>query len=472
MRPNSKSLSVLILCASGGLLLLAGCGGFALPMSPLSGGFDDGYYDWLPPDEGAGSGLLDGDDSGKVEPDTSGAAETTPGAALGEDSGGTGIQAGLLTAGTFDDNLNLDVFRTFIGDMQQQATGGIPSVNLGQRALITVKNEAGNPVGGAMVTIATAGPGDSSSSLLSVPTSTDGVAVFVSGIDAAGAGEVNQFTVTVAPSDGADPLTVTTDLTNLDWTIVVPGQDATVPPPQLDLAFVIDCTGSMGDELEYLKAEVSNIVDTVAARFPTIALRYALVCYRDEGDEYVTRSFDFTDSLQDFQTSISLQSSMGGGDYPEAVHKALQAVRELSWTSGPVARVLFWFADAPPHAEYAQVAFEKVLGLRASGVRIYPVAASGVADEAEFLMRTTAMLTGAEYVFLTDDSGIGNPHAAPHIPCYVVQHLKQVLIRLITSELAGQRQYPTAEQILRTVGNPVDGVCATTQPVDQQQEQQ
>jgi hypothetical protein len=53
-----------------------------------------------------------------------------------------------------------------------------------------------------------------------------------------------------------------------------------------------------------------------------------------------------------------------------------------------------------------------------------------------------------------------------------VQHLKEVFIRLISSELAGQRQYPSQEQVLRTVGHPVDGVCTATQPADQQQPQQ
>lgn len=74
----------------------------------------------------------------------------------------------------------------------------------------------------------------------------------------------------------------------------------------------------------------------------------------------------------------------------------------------------------------------------------------------------------AEYIFLTDDSGIGNPHAEPHIPCYVVENLNQLLIRLIGSELAGERQYATEDRILRTVGNPVNGVCTATQPAGEQ----
>jgi hypothetical protein len=34
-----------------------------------------------------------------------------------------------------------------------------------------------------------------------------------------------------------------------------------------------------------------------------------------------------------------------------------------------------------------------------------------------------------------------------------------MMIRTISSELAGTLIQPTAPQVLRTIGNPVDGVC-------------
>lgn len=462
MRSLAGLSTVLALGAGLMLPLLSGCGTpFVLDAVGLDAGFDDGRGDL------AGGGGSGGDGTASPEGGGGTASEGEDFPSPGEGNGGSG-QAGLLTAGTFDDNLNLDVFRSFVGSVLQAITEGVPSFNLGERAVIRVKNEAGNPVGGAAVAVTAAAPVAGDAPLVTLVTGTDGRAVFATGIDAAGAGDPTQFTLAVLPPGAAQATTVTTDLSNLDWQVMVPGQEATVPPVQLDLAFLIDCTGSMDDELEYLKAEVSDIAAAIAARFPTVLLRFALICYRDDGDTYVTRSFDFTGSIEDFQTNLSLQASDGGGDYPEAVHKALAAADELSWTDGAVARVLFWIADAPPHAQDAQTAFDRVLTLRARGVRLYPLAASGVAVEAEVLMRVAALLTGAEYIFLTDDSGIGNPHAEPHIPCYVVENLNQLLIRLIGSELAGERQYATEDRILRTVGNPVNGVCTATQPAGEQ----
>jgi hypothetical protein len=67
-------------------------------------------------------------------------------------------------------------------------------------------------------------------------------------------------------------------------------------------------------------------------------------------------------------------------------------------------------------------------------------------------MRTAALLSGARYLFLTDDSGVGLPHAEPHIPFYRVERLDRLIIRMIASELAGRHLEPKPEEILRTVG--------------------
>lgn len=42
------------------------------------------------------------------------------------------------------------------------------------------------------------------------------------------------------------------------------------------------------------------------------------------------------------------------------------------------------------------------------GIAAVPVAASGVDVPTQYVLRSTALITGGTYVFLTDDSGIGN----------------------------------------------------------------
>ena len=117
--------------------------------------------------------------------------------------------------------------------------------------------------------------------------------------------------------------------------------------------------------------------------------------------------------------------------------QAMEEADRLEWREDDTARVLFLLADAPPHDDRILRTVEAVEALRSRGVSIYPVAASGTAERAEFVLRAAALLTGAEYLFLTDDSGIGLPHAEPHIPFYHVQRLDHQMLRMIRAELRG-----------------------------------
>lgn len=232
------------------------------------------------------------------------------------------------------------------------------------------------------------------------------------------------------------------------------------PKTQLDVAIVLDTTSSMSDEIRYLQAEFDAIAKTVKDRFPQTTPRFGLVVYRDHGDAYVTRSVQFTADAAAFRASLAAQASGGGGDLPEAVPEGLDEGVKLDWrTTGEVARVMFWVADAPQHPGTEQAVNQAVLGAVAKDIHVYPIASSGVTGAAELTMRTTAQVTGGRYIFLTDDSGVGNAHAEPHIPCYVVTPLQGAIIRMVDSEMRGVRSEPAAAEVIRTVGDPKDGRC-------------
>jgi hypothetical protein len=230
-------------------------------------------------------------------------------------------------------------------------------------------------------------------------------------------------------------------------------------PQALDFMLVMDATGSMGDEMNYLTTEFKDIINSVKSQFPTTSIRFGLTVYRDIGDDYVVKSFDFTESVETMQSQLAAQSADGGGDYPEAMEQALERVNQSQWRTGNTLRLVFLVADAPPHTDKLEAALAQAKIARSQGLRFYPLAASGVADEAEYIMRLAAATTHGRYLFLTDDSGVGNPHSEPKIPCYVVTRLDQLMIRVISSELSGQRVEPQPEQILRSVGEQQNGVC-------------
>ncbi len=358
-------------------------------------------------------------------------------------------QAGRLTAGAFDDTLNPDVLSRFAERMAQQSdTREVANRVVGEMTIVRIVDERGRPIHDAEVRLDTDRRG------AKVPTGTDGRAIFFAGWDLPPEGH-RQGKVQAVIEHGRERMSVPIREGTINTIKMRNVQARSVDA--VDIALVIDATGSMGDELEYLKVELRNIARTIERSFPRVDQRFALVVYRDDGDDFVSRSFDFS-NLSRFEDQLGRQSAGGGGDYPEAMDAALEDAADLSW-SRDSAKVVFLVADAPPHAQQMRRTMDAVDDLRARGAAFYPVAASGVASEAEIVMRAAAAGSGGQYVFLTDDSGVGNTHAEPHIPCYEVQALRDIMIRMVHTELAGERISANSRQTIRSVGRSNDGVC-------------
>lgn len=204
----------------------------------------------------------------------------------------------------------------------------------------------------------------------------------------------------------------------------------------VDVAFVVDATGSMGDEINFLKAEMTDIIFQSKQISSKLNFRFANVFYRDEGDAYVTKSMDFNRILTEASSFIEAQYAGGGGDYEEAVEIALDtAINQLGWSEQARARILFLVLDAPPHnTELNRAKLEKLIRKAAEkGIRIVPIGASGINKSTEYLLRAMALSTNGTYTFLTNHSGIGNAHIEPTTDKYDVETLNDVMVRIIKS---------------------------------------
>jgi Mg-chelatase subunit ChlD len=230
------------------------------------------------------------------------------------------------------------------------------------------------------------------------------------------------------------------------------GKPAAVPT-RLDLVFLVDATGSMGDEIAKLKSSMRAMAQQISQLPGRPDICYGLVAYRDRGDAFLTRSHDFTDDLGAFQDGLARLQAGGGGDTPEALNEALhETVHSLSWRADAV-RLAVLVADAPPHLDYTgcQAAHEATKrcpqydrGMQAAlakGIKLFAVGASGLDPVGEYVFRQMAQYTAGRFVFLTyrdaDNPGSGPGTQTVHdVRGYSVQTLDKLVVRLVDEELA------------------------------------
>jgi hypothetical protein len=359
------------------------------------------------------------------------------------------VEPGVLTAGDIDDNLNLRQFTASQNKMlQSDKEGLLPSIKTRNRVVLRVLDSEHKPVSNAKVIIL------ADQKEIVAHTRSDGYLYLYPSLHRI---HTKQARIRIV-ADDTHTLDRNLDLGTKSHTFRLKAY-TNLLPLKLDLMFVIDTTGSMMDELAYIRRELDDIVTRIKGQHHNVNIRLALVVYRDVGDEYVVKEYDFTNSMEKMQSWLSAQKASGGGDYPEAVERALEEAYQQSWRTESSAKVLFFIADAPAHDQHLKKAFAASKEFIAKGIRVYPIGASGVAEKAEYLMRSIALISGGRYLFLTDDSGVGLKHKEPESKCYQVTKLNGLIERVILSELAGKRVEPQQEDIIRRVGEYKAGRC-------------
>jgi Mg-chelatase subunit ChlD len=120
---------------------------------------------------------------------------------------------------------------------------------------------------------------------------------------------------------------------------------------RIEVCFVLDTTGSMGGLIAGAKAKIWSMANDIISAKPTPEVRFALIGYRDRGDDYVTKITPLTDDLDAVYAELNKFQAAGGGDGPESVGRALdESVQKIEWTKdASVLKIIYLVGDAPPH---------------------------------------------------------------------------------------------------------------------------
>ena len=334
-------------------------------------------------------------------------------------------QAGpfVLTAAEWNDNDNWPFFTNLVNT----GTISFPSFGIDprNRLKVTLTDEAGAPLWGETVSLR-----DGDIMLWSAQTDRNGVAYLFWTEDHSPNELVLGGTAQPLPQqevggDEQNPGTMR-PATELTFTAAASAPAKT----ELQVMFIVDTTGSMSDELSYLQKDFTAIAEDVG----TSGVRWSVNFYRDTGDDYVTKCNPFTGDIAEVRGLINAEYAAGGGDTPEAVAEILTQTLTAGtgWADGSE-KLAFLIFDAPPHEGKEQELIKAVQSAAAKGIRVVPVVASNAERETELFGRALAICTGGTYVFLTDDSGVGDSHLEPIVGDYEVELLHDLIVRIINA---------------------------------------
>lgn len=332
-------------------------------------------------------------------------------------------EAFVLTGAEWNDNANWEFFTNLVNSN----TISFPAYGIDprHRVAVNVTDAAGNAVRNEAVTLAD----ESGTVLWSARTNKDGVAyLFYQDGQSPSAINVAGTTTPVAREvkDGAqgEPSMVILE----DVSVTIGSASAGASTDGLQVMFIVDTTGSMSDEIAYLQKDFAAIASDVG----NDNVSYSVNFYRDEGDTYVTKCNGFTSDVAQVQQLLNGEVAEGGGDEPEAVADILaEAITNNDEWRSDCNKIAFLIFDAPPHEGTEAVLEQAVRSAAEQGITVVPVVASNAARETELFGRAVAICTNGTYVFLTDDSGVGNSHLEPIVGDYTVELLHDIIVRLI-----------------------------------------
>ncbi len=345
-------------------------------------------------------------------------------------------QVTTLKAGEIDDNADWDEYLLYRREALENFGDYVNDVDVTGRTIITITDENRKPIHGALVTITR---GD----ILISQTRTyaNGQTLFLP--NANPNLQANENMIISIEKDGVS--------STIDMSVVRMGPNwefgldmqAERESVKLDVVFLLDATGSMSDEIGQLQQNILSISEQIDA-MGDIDVRYGLVHYRDRDDAYVTQVHEFTPDVTAFQTDLNRVRAEGGGDTPESLNAGLHdALHSVEWRGDDTIKLVFLVADAPPHLDYEDDFdyADEILYAGQEGIKIHPIASSGLDPVGEYIFRQIGQTTMGRFIFLTYADGVPGEAGDERTDLeageqdYTVDFLDGLVVQLIEDEI-------------------------------------
>ena len=161
----------------------------------------------------------------------------------------------------------------------------------------------------------------------------------------------------------------------------VPTPAPPAPPaaqfPHLDLIVALDVSGSMGDQIAGLKAEVNQLSSVMMGLAPSLGM--GVVAFGDRYWEQPITTFPLREmsgsttnqsAFQEFVSGLRTNMGLGGGvneDNPEAFREALTEATRMNWRARAELRIIVLITDNPAYPEETDQAVAEARSFAAAG---------------------------------------------------------------------------------------------------------
>ncbi|KAL4467275.1 hypothetical protein ABPG72_010082 [Tetrahymena utriculariae] len=130
----------------------------------------------------------------------------------------------------------------------------------------------------------------------------------------------------------------------------LPIYQSILPIMELDLMFIMDCTGSMSSWIQAVKNEILSIVTTIKdVNKGNTSIRISFIGYRDYGVDQRYSIFNFSDNIDEFEKFLINVQPIANSDTPEDVAGGFKHANLQQWKSQ--AKYAVFIADCPAHGK-------------------------------------------------------------------------------------------------------------------------
>ena len=147
--------------------------------------------------------------------------------------------------------------------------------------------------------------------------------------------------------------------------------------PHLDLIVALDVSGSMGDQIAGLKAEVNQLSSVMMGLTPSLGM--GVVAFGDRYWDQPITTFPLREisgsttnqsAFQEFVAGLRTNMGLGGGyneDNPEAFREALTEATRMNWRARTELRIIVLITDNPAYPEESDQAVAEARSFAATG---------------------------------------------------------------------------------------------------------